>query len=61
MKFDKQVDIIDSFNKHVMLGLRNFDLFNKHVELVLTHIIKYSFNKHLSSNTMVNIFSNIIQ
>ena len=42
VKFDKQVDTTDPFNKWVMLGLINLDLFNKYIELVLTHIIEYS-------------------
>jgi len=41
IKFDKQVNIIDSFNKWVVLELRNFDPFNKYVGLVLTHIVRY--------------------
>ena len=42
IKFDKQVDTIDSFNKWVVLGLKNPDSSNKHVELGLTHIVEYS-------------------
>ena len=42
IKSNKQVDITDSFNKCVMLGLKNFDPFNKYVKLVLTYIVEYS-------------------
>ena len=42
IKYDKQVDITDPFNKWVVLGLRNLDPFNKQVGLVLTYIVKYS-------------------
>ena len=42
IKSDKQVDMIDPFNKWVALGLRNPDPFNKHVGLGLTHIFEYS-------------------
>ena len=42
IKSDKQADMIESFNKWVVLGLRNLDLFNKHVGLVLTYIVEYS-------------------
>ena len=31
----------NSFNKHVMLGLRILDLFNKCVGLVLTNKVEY--------------------
>ena len=40
IKFDKKVDTIDSFNKWVVLDLRNLDHFNKHIELGLTHMVK---------------------
>ena len=40
IKFDKKVDTIDSFNKWVVLDLRNLDPFNKHIELGLTHMVK---------------------
>ena len=33
IKFDKQVDLTDLFNKWFMLGLRNSNPFNKHVRL----------------------------
>ena len=33
---------INSFNKWVVLGLRNLDPFNKHVGLILTYIVEYS-------------------
>ena len=33
IKFDKQVDMTDLFNKWFMLGLRNSNIFNKHVRL----------------------------
>ena len=42
MKYDKQVNTIDLFNKHVVLWLRNLNPFNKCVGLVLTHIVEYS-------------------
>ena len=42
IKFDKQVNMTDLFNKWVVLGLRNPDPFNKHVRLVLTQIVRYS-------------------
>ena len=42
IKFDKQVDTTNPFNKWVVLGLRNLDSFNKHVGLVLTYIVEYS-------------------
>ena len=41
VKFDKQVDTTDPFNKWVMLGLINLDLFNKYDKLVLTYIVEY--------------------
>ena len=41
IKFEKQIDMIDLFNKWVVLGLKNLDSFNKHVRLVLTHIVGY--------------------
>ena len=42
IKYDKQVHMTNSFNKWIILGLRNFEPFNKLVGLVLTHIVKYS-------------------
>ena len=42
IKSDKWVDTTNSFNKQVVLGLRNLDPFNKRVGLVLTYIVKYS-------------------
>ena len=42
IKSNKQVDMIDPFNKWVRLGLRNLDPFNKHVGLVLTYVVEYS-------------------
>ena len=42
IKFDKQVDMIDPFNKWVVLELKNLNPFNKHVGLVLTYIVGYS-------------------
>ena len=36
IKFYKQIDMINLFNKQIILRLRNSDLFNKYVELVLT-------------------------
>ena len=42
IKFDKQVDTTDPFNKWVVLGLINLDPFNKYVKLVLIYIIEYS-------------------
>ena len=42
IKYNKQVDTSDPFNKWVKLGLRNLDPFNKHVGLVLTYVIEYS-------------------
>ena len=42
MKFDKWVNMIDPFNKQVVLGLRNLDIFNKHVRLILIYIVVYS-------------------
>jgi len=42
IKFDKQVNKTDPFNKYIVLKLRNLDPFNKRVKLVLTHIVKYS-------------------
>jgi len=42
IKSNKQVDTTDSFNKWVVLGLRNLDSFNKHVGLKLTYIVEYS-------------------
>ena len=41
IKSNKKVDVIDLFNKQIVLGLKNFDLFNKCVKLV-SYIIKYS-------------------
>ena len=42
IKSNKQVDMIDLFNKQVMLGLRNLDPFSKHVGLILIYIVEYS-------------------
>ena len=42
IKSEKQIDMIDPFNKWVVLGLRNLDPFNKHVGLVSTYIVGYS-------------------
>ena len=42
IKSDKRVDTTNSFNKQVVLGLRNLNPFNKRVGLVLTHIVEYS-------------------
>ena len=42
IKSDKWVNTTNSFNKQVVLRLRNLDPFNKRVGLVLTHIVKYS-------------------
>jgi len=42
IKFDKEVDMTESFNKWVVLELRNLDLFNKYVRLVLAYIVGYS-------------------
>ena len=42
IKSDKQVNMIDSFNKWVVIRLRNFDPFNKHDGLMLIYIIGYS-------------------
>ena len=42
IKYNKQVDTTDPFNKWIVLGLRNLDPFNKHVGLVLTYIVEYS-------------------
>ena len=36
IKFYKQIDTTNLFNKQIVLKLRNSDLFNKYVELVLT-------------------------
>ena len=41
IKFDKQFNTTDPFNKWVMLGLGNLDPFNKYVELVLTCIVGF--------------------
>ena len=42
IKSNKQVDMTNSFNKWVVLWLRNLDPFNKHVGLVSTYIVGYS-------------------
>ena len=42
IKFDKQVDTTNLFNKLVVLGLKNLDPFNKYVGLGLTYIVEYS-------------------
>ena len=36
IKFYKQIDTTNLFNKQIILKSRNSDLFNKYVELVLT-------------------------
>ena len=36
IKYDKQIDITDPFNKWVVLGFKNLDPFNKYAKLVLT-------------------------
>ena len=42
IKYNKQVDTTDSFNKWVKLGLKNLNPFNKLVGLVLTYVVEYS-------------------
>ena len=49
------MDKADSFNKQVVLGLRNFDPFNKCPKLVLIYIVEYSGvntkqTKHVKTN-----------
>ena len=41
IKSDKWVNTTNSFNKQVVLRLRNLDPFNKRVSLMLTHIVEY--------------------
>ena len=41
IKYNKQIDTTDPFNKWIVLELRNFNPFNKHVGLVLTYIVEY--------------------
>ena len=42
IKSDKHDDLTSSFNKWVVLELRNLNSFNKHIGLVLTHIVRHS-------------------
>ena len=42
IKSDKWINTTNTFNKLIVLGLRNLDPFNKYVRLILTHIIGYS-------------------